>query len=113
MGFDLLIQHSASKREWVVSGLTDKGNTMAYVFKDFVMPEDAPEGEYYCVLVWNGREDVEWDVKDVLLDSVARTSEGNVMLRNLRPEIFLMRYGVVESPAQYRDTDKQYYYYNK
>ena len=63
--------------------------------------------------VWNGREDVEWEIKDVLLDTVAHTSAGDVKLRDLRPEIFLMRYGLVESEAQFRETDKQYYYYNK
>lgn len=113
MGFTLLLQHSASKREWLIEGLSDKGNHMAYVFEDFLMPEEAPDGEYYCALVWNGREDVEWEIKDVPLDSIAHTSAGDVKLRDLRPEVFLMRYGIVESTAQFRDTDKQYYYYNK
>ena len=111
--FELFLQHSASKKEWIVSGLKDVGNPLAYIFKDIVLPEDLPNGEFYCALVWNGREDVEWEIKDVLLDTVAHTSAGDVKLRDLRPEIFLMRYGLVESEAQFRETDKQYYYYNK
>lgn len=111
--FELFLQHNASKREWIVSGLNDRGNHMAYIFKNFEMPEGAPDGEYTGVLVWNGRTDVEWELKDVLLDTIAHTAVGDVKLRDLRPEIFLMRYGLVKDPAQYRDTDKQYYYYNK
>ncbi len=113
MGFTLILQHSASKREWLIENLTDRGNPLAYIFKDIVLPEDLPNGEFTGALVWNGREDVEWEIKDVLLDTVAHTSAGDVKLRDLRPEIFLMRYGLVESTAQFRDTDKQYYYYNK
>ena len=113
MGFSIFLQHNASKREWLIEGLSDKGNPMAYVFKDFEFPEDLPNGEFTGALVWNGRDDVEWEIKDVLLDTVAHTTVGDVKLRDLRPEIFLMRYGLVSEKAQYRDTDKKYYYYNK
>lgn len=113
MGFTLILQHSASKQEWLIEDLADNGNTLAYVFKGFEMPYDAPDGEYYACLVWNGRDDVEWELKDVPLDSIAHTSVGDVILRDLRPEVFLMRYGIPEKQAQYQDTDKQYYYYKR
>lgn len=112
MGFDLILQNSATKAEYLVSGLVDSGNRLAYVFDGFAMPEDARTGEYYCALIWNGRKDVTYEFKDVLLDSVLHTDEGDVTLRDLRPEVFLMRYGTVEADAIYADKNTEYYYYN-
>lgn len=114
MKYDIVLQHSASKREWVITGLTDSGNELAYLFEDFEMPADAPDGEYYGLCFRNDRDDVEYTLKDVILDSIASVSDGTeVQLKYLRPEIFLMRYGEITSDASYRETDKQYYYRKK
>lgn len=113
MGFDIILQNSATKKEYLVSGLIDKGNRLAYVFEDFVMPEGAQSGEYYGALIWNGRRDVEYEFKDVLLETILHTDEGDVALKDLRPEVFLMRYGTVEADAVYRDKNTEYYYYGR
>lgn len=113
MAFSLILQHTASRKEYVVNGLEDKGTPLSYVFQDFVMPEDAPEGEYQGYLIYNGRKDVEYELKDVVLDSILHTEDGDVKLKDLRPEIFLMRYGVPQSPAVYRDNNTEYYYRKK
>lgn len=111
--YDLILQNSASKKEYLISGLTDSGNRLAYVFEDFQMPADAPEGEYYGALIYNGRDDVSYNFKDVLLDTILDTEEGSVMLRDLRPEIFLMRYGTFNPDFLSRDGDKEYLYYKR
>lgn len=108
--FDLIFQVNASKKTGVISGLKDVGNPLAYVFEDFAFPEDVPEGEITGYLIYNGRGDVEYELKDVVLESILRTGDGNVCLRDLRPEIFLMRYGDVQPAAIYRETNTQYYY---
>lgn len=113
MGYDIILQNSATKREYLVSGLTDSGNRLAYVFEDFAMPEDAQFGEYYGALIWNGRRDVTYEFKDVVLETILHTNEGDVRLRDLRPEVFLMRYGTVEAEAVYRDNNTEYYYYGR
>lgn len=111
--YDLILQNNASKKEYLVSGLKDTGNWQAYVFEGFSMPEGAPYGEYYGALIWNGRSDVVYDFRDVLLDTVLRTGQGDVLLRDLRPEIFLLRYGEVEPANIYREKDTEYVYYKK
>lgn len=113
MGFDMIIQNNASKQEYVIQGLTDKGNPMAYLFEDFEMPEGAQNGEYYGVLIWNGRDDVEYELKDVLLDTILHTSVGDVLLRDLRPEMFLLKYGTITNEVLSLDGDKEFLYYRK
>lgn len=110
--YDLIYQVNASKKNGVIQGLKDTGNRMAYIFKDFNFPDDVPYGEITGALIWNGRKDVTYEFKDVLLDSVLHTDEGDVTLRDLRPEVFLMRYGTVEADAIYADKNTEYYYYN-
>lgn len=114
MPFDLIIQNNASKQVFLISGLTDSSDTsLAYIFKNFSMPEKAQEGEYLCLLFRNGREDVEYNYSDVLLDTVARTLDGDVQVRYLRPEIFLMKYGENGVDYVYRTKDKEYIYRKK
>lgn len=118
MGFDLILQNSATKKEYLVSGLVDSGNYMAFIFEDFEMPDGAQPGEYYCAIIWNGRSDVSYEFRDVLLDTVLHTEEGDVQLRDLRPEVFLMKYGTAQSeaeaetPVYVEDKNTEYYYYN-
>lgn len=111
--YDIILQNNASKQEWAVTGLTDSGNAMAYVFENFSMPADAPDGEYTGALIFNGREDVQYEFNDVLLDTLVKTEEGDVRLRDLRPEIFLLRYGVPQEANVYRKENKNYYYKSK
>ena len=111
--YDLVIQNSASKKEYVISGLKDTGNYLSYVFEYFSMPEGAQTGEYYCALIWNGRDDVEYELKDVLLNTVLHTGQGDVLLKDLRPEIFLLRYGTITPDTLHLDGDREYIYYKR
>lgn len=114
MTFDLILQNQASKQTYVVSGLTDKSESvLSYLFSGFTMPEEAQEGEYLGVLFRNGRKDVQYVIKDALLDTLACTAQGNVEIKYLRPEIFILKYGTIESPYISRDEKKEYYYRKK
>ena len=114
MKFDLILQNNASKKVFLISGLYDEAETpLAYIFKNFKMPEKAQEGEYTGVLFRNGRDDVVYEFKDVLLDTVAHTDEGDVEIRYLRPEIFLMKYGDIKTDYISRDKNKEYAYRKK
>ena len=109
--YDLLLQNQASKKTYVVSGLIDKSESvLSYLFSGFTMPVGAQEGEYVCALFWNGRRDVVYDLKDSLLDTVARTGEGDIQIRFLLPEIFILKYGKITSPYASKDQSKEYYY---
>lgn len=114
MAYDLLLQNLANKREYLVRRLRDKsdGNPLAYVFENFEMPEGAEEGEYIGALYFNGRRDCEYTFSDDLLETEIATSEGTVRVRNLRPVLFLLKYGdIADVPtAPHRNND--YYYYN-
>lgn len=115
MGYTIILQNNAERREFLLTGLKDTNETfMAYIFDDFDMPEDAPEGEYTGVLFWDGRKDVEYELNDVILDSICHTGEGDVKVRDLRPEIFLMKYGRGGlDENEYRKKNNDYIYYRK
>lgn len=115
MAYDIFLQNNASKQEWVVSGLENSSDNNLYLrFDDFQMPSDAPEGEYTYALIYNGRDDVVYTLKDVLLESVLHTGEGDVVLKNLRPMVGLLKYGNVETEKTYRtDVNKDFYYRKK
>lgn len=114
MPFDLIIQNNASKEVFLISGLTDYSDTsLSYLFKNFSMPAAAQDGEYTCVLFRNGREDVVYEFKNDILDSIAHTDEGDIEFKYLRPEVFLMKYGVNEGAYSYKKSEKIYAYRKK
>lgn len=109
--FDLILQNNASKQEWVIRGLQNTSEShLSYVIDNFEMPADAPEGEYFYALVWNIREDVEYELKDDILSSIVHTSDSEMQLRDLQPEIGLMRYGNVETKNTYRNKNNEFLY---
>ena len=111
MGYTLLLQNNGSKQEYIITGLTDTGNFLAYVFDGFEMPDGAGQGEYTGILFYDGREDTEYQLSDVLLNTICRTGEGNVCVRDLRPEIFLLKYSTPEDRNEYRQNNNDYVYY--
>ena len=116
MAYDIFLQNNASKQEWVVTGLTNTSDNNLYMrFEDFEMPDGAPYGEYTYALIYNGRDDVTYDLKDVLLDSILHTEDGDVKLNDLRPMVGLLRYGdVPNANTTYRtDNNKDFYYRRK
>lgn len=111
--YDILLQNTASKKEYLVTGLRDRGNSLqAYVFENFQMPEGAEEGEYIGALYYNGRQDCEYTFSDDLLETEIATAEGTVKVRNLRAVLFILKYGEIANPAVASPKNNEYYYYN-
>lgn len=118
MGYTLIIQHAATRQEFLITGLKDVSTTyLAYIFENFQMPADAQEGEYTGVLFWDGRDDVEYVLDDNILNTLCKTSVGDVYVRDLRPEIFLFKYGcnlpatITEPEDYYYGNNENYRYY--
>ena len=112
--YTLILQHNATKKEYVINNLRDVGNNISYVFENFTMPAGAQDGEYTGALFYNGRIDVTYTMKDVLLNTILHTGEGDCKLRDLLPEVFLMKYGKGEQTIYiYRDTDVEYVFYQR
>lgn len=101
----------------MLTGLTDTSTSyLAYVFQNFQMPDTAQEGEYTGVLFWDGRDDVEYILDDNILNTLCKTGEGDVYVRDLRPEIFLLKYGCdvpeqVSNPGEYYYSNNENYIY--
>ena len=111
--YDLLMQNTANKREYLIHGLKDTSDSgLAYVFEDFEMPEGAEDGEYLCALFRNGRRDAEYTMSDDLLETEIATEEGTVKVKDLRAEVFILKFGDIETPYVARQKNNEYYYYN-
>ena len=111
MAYTLLLQNLASRKEYLITGLQDKSETyLCYVFEDFVMPEGAQEGEYEGLLFIDNRSDSEYTLSDVLEDTVISTADGDVQVKRLRPERFILKYGDIENTNKYREDNQTFYY---
>lgn len=109
--YTLLIQNKASKKEYVIRGLQDKSKSyLCYTFEHFYMPDGSQYGEYEALLFTDDREDSEYNLSDVLENTVVSTADGDVMVKHLRPERFMLKYGDISDDKVYRETNKTYYY---
>lgn len=111
MAYTLLLQNLASRKEYLITGLKDTSETyLCYVFKDFVMPEDAQEGEYEGLLFRDDRNDSEYTLSDVLENTVISTADGDVEVKHLRPERFILKYGDIVKKNTYKQENREFYY---
>lgn len=111
--FDLILQNTASKQEYLIQHLRDTSDSwLQYVFENFQMPEGAQYGEYVCALYRNYRNDCVYTLKDVITETEIETSVGTVKVKDLRPELFIMKFFGTEEGDPYREENKSYYYYS-
>lgn len=112
--YDLLLQNTGSKHEWVISGLTSASNNpLYYEFPDFEMPEDAPEGEYLYALIFNVRNDVQYRFQDDFYTTIIHTNDGDIKIADVQCNIGVMKYGKQEIANKYRSKNKNYIYRNR
>ena len=112
--YDLILQNTASKQEWVIRGLVNVSNVnLYYQFEEFSMPEGANTGEYFYALIWNVRDDVEYTLKDDIMKTIVHTGDGDVKLKDLQPETGILRYGVIEGGNTYRNKNTDFVYRKK
>lgn len=89
--YTLLLQNNASKEFFTFSGLTNE--TDSHLFYRFELDLELPEGEYTYVVFPCERTDVEYEFKNPLIDTVAHTEDGDVVLRDIQPVTGLLRVG--------------------
>ena len=111
MIYTLLLQNTASRKEWAIRGLVDKSDTyLCYLFQNFAMPEDANDGEYELLLFPDERDDTQYELNDVLENTLAKTDVGDIMVKYLMPERHILKYGEVVGSNLYMENNREYYY---
>lgn len=90
--YDLILQNSASRQTFLYQGLTDYSTNHLY-FKFDVVLSDCPIGEATYVVLRNDRDDVTYDFRIPILDTIVHTEDGDVVLRDLQPVTGLLRVG--------------------
>ena len=84
MKFDIIFVNNASKKVKILQKQENVSED-----KDCLRFEkvelDLPDGEYTYAVICNVRDDVRYDVKNDLLETIVSTNDGNVPLKVLRP----------------------------
>ena len=84
MNFDIIFVNNASKKVKILQKQENVSEDKDYLcFENVEL--DLPDGEYTYAAIYNARDDVRYDVKNDLLETVVMTGEGNVPLKVLRP----------------------------
>ena len=90
--YSLLLQNNASKEFYNYSGLTNESTSLLY--QKFTVDLDIPEGEYTYATFVNNRDDVDFEYKTPLLDTILKiVGYDDIILRDLQPATGLMRVG--------------------
>lgn len=113
--YDLILFNNATKKSYAYTGLTDTGEKLYYRFDNFD-PGDIPSGEYSYALIFNELGILEYEFKNALLDTIIRFDGATYRLRDLAPELGLLKYlpeGDEQEAPTYRDTEKEFYYRKK
>ena len=84
MKFDIIFMNNASKKVKILQKQENVSEDKDYLcFENVEL--DLPDGEYTYAAICNARDDVRYDVKNDLLETIVMTDEGNVPLKVLRP----------------------------
>ena len=84
MKFDIIFVNNASKKVKILQkqeNVSDGKDCL--IFENVEL--DLPDGEYTYAVICNVRDDVRYDVKNDLLETMVLTNVGNVPLKVLRP----------------------------
>lgn len=89
MNFDIIFVNNASKKIKILQKQENVSEDKDYLcFENVEL--DLPDGEYTYAAIYNARDDVRYDVKNDLLETIVLTDEGNVPLKVLRPLMGLL-----------------------
>lgn len=84
MKFDIIFMNNASKKVKILQKQENVSEDQDCLrFENVEL--DLPDGEYTYAAICNARDDVRYDVKNDLLETVVMTNVGNVPLKVLRP----------------------------
>ena len=89
MNFDIIFVNNASKKVKILQKQENVSEDKDYLsFENVEL--DLPDGEYTYAAIYNSRNDVRYNVKNDLLETIVMTDEGNVPLKVLRPLMGLL-----------------------
>lgn len=89
MNFDIIFVNNASKKVKILQKQENVSEDKDYLsFENVEL--DLPDGEYTYAAIFNSRDDVRYNVKNDLLETIVMTDEGDVPLKVLRPLMGLL-----------------------
>lgn len=113
MKYDILIFNNSTKKDYLYQGQEDASTSPLYHTFENLDLSGLPSGEYTVYTVRNeyGTE-VKWEISDVPLNSILEYDSKQYLLRDLKPEINLMKIGTeaTEDKSEYKKTDVFYQY---
>lgn len=115
--YDILIQNNASKQTFLLPGVEDTSESHLYHLFDVRI--DAPDGEYTYAIIYNERDDVRYEYKTPLPDTVLHYGDDeSIVIKYLQPNTGLLRVGASVEPENIypkeeknNDTDSTFIYY--
>ena len=108
--YDIILQNNASKEFTILRGLTNISLTELYLeFEDVEL--DVPDGEYTYACFINDRDDVEYDLKTPILDTILTIDDKHIELRDIQPLTGLLRVGEEKPVEVYDEGDNKTFYY--
>ena len=84
MKFDIIFMNNASKKVKILQKQENVSEDQDCLrFENVEL--DLPDGEYTYAAIFNARDDVRYDVKNDLLETIVMAGEWNIPLKVLRP----------------------------
>ena len=110
--YDIILQNNASKEFHLFNQLENVSLTNLYMEFDNIDLDELPAGEYTIVCLFNDRDDIEYEYKTPILQTILHTSEGDIVLKDLYPFIGLLRIGDVQDVNTYNINNNTFIYYD-
>lgn len=111
--FDLILWNNSTKACYLYPKNRDMGSAGYYIFENLDF-SSLPSGEYTYAIVHNDRNDVVYEESEIPLNTLIKTSEGNVRLRDLAIETGLLKIkGDNKEKTSYRNREVSFKYYAK
>lgn len=105
--YDIIIENNATRKVTVMKGENVSTSHLYLQFDDIELPVE--DGEYTVVCIINNRDDVEYEFTEPILESLVKTSDGDVKLKYLDPIVNIMRVGEVTQKNKYDDKKVIFY----
>ena len=110
--YTILFKNNSSNEVYRVDKAFNHSINHLYLeFRDIDL--ELPEGEYTYACFLNDRDDIVYDYKADLMESVLDTAEGKVKLKDLHPATGLMRVGAAPNKAIMDNKTKTFIFYGE
>lgn len=106
--YDIILQNCSSREYKVYGNLQNISDDPLYL--SFNIELDLPVGEYNYAVIVNMRNDVEYEFKAQLTDTILHTADGDVRLDKLSPILGLLKIeGDKQTPLYFENKIKYIY----